>query len=104
MKVSQNPGVDGEGGPLTAFSAFNVSRTPFDDPKVRVALAGYGIDRRAIAKAAPLGHGGPQRGFLPPGAKGFQDSSELYCMIRTKAKALLKEAGFDEQQSHSSTG
>jgi ABC-type oligopeptide transport system substrate-binding subunit len=56
----------------TAFSAFSVARKPFDDQRVRIALAGYGIDRRAIAKAALLGHGGPQWGFLPPGAKGFK--------------------------------
>jgi ABC-type transport system substrate-binding protein len=84
-------------GSSTAFSAFNVSRKPFDDSKVRIALAGYGIDRRAIAKAALLGHGGPQWGFLPPGAKGFKDFSELYPYDPAKAKALLKEAGFDEQ-------
>jgi len=81
----------------TAFSAFNVSRKPFDNPNVRIALAGYGIDRRAIAKAALLGHGGPQWGFLPPGAKGFKDFSELYAYDPEKAKALLKESGFDEQ-------
>lgn len=84
-------------GSSTAFSAFNVSRKPFDDPRVRVALTGYGIDRRAIAKAALLGHGGPQWGFLPPGAKGFKDLSEMYPYDPEKAKALLKEAGFDEQ-------
>jgi peptide/nickel transport system substrate-binding protein len=84
-------------GSSTAFSAFNVSRKPFDDPRVRVALAGYGIDRRAIAKAALLGHGGPQWGFLPPGAKGFKDLSEMYPYDPEKAKALLKEAGFDAQ-------
>jgi ABC-type transport system substrate-binding protein len=84
-------------GSSTAFSAFNVSRKPFDNPNVRIALAGYGIDRREIAKAALLGHGGPQWGFLPPGAKGFKDLSELYAYDPEKAKALLKEAGFHEQ-------
>jgi peptide/nickel transport system substrate-binding protein len=84
-------------GSSTAFSAFNVSRKPFDDLKVRMALAGYGIDRRAIAKAALLGHGEPQWGYLPPGAKGFKDLSEMYPYDPGKAKALLKEAGFHEQ-------
>jgi ABC-type transport system substrate-binding protein len=85
-------------GSSTAFSAFNVSRKPFDDQRVRIALAGYGIDRRAIAKAALLGHGGPQWGYLPPGAKGFKDFSEMYPYDPEKAKALLKETGFDEQK------
>src|SRR4029453_6982360 len=84
-------------GSSTAFSAFNVSHKPFDDQRVRIALAGYGIDRRAIAKAALLGHGGPQWGFLPPGAKGFKDLSEMYLYDPEKAKGLLKEAGFNEQ-------
>jgi ABC-type transport system substrate-binding protein len=84
-------------GSATAFSAFNVSLKPFDDQRVRIAVAGYGIDRVAIAKAALLGYGGPQWSYLPPGAKGHKDFPELYPYNPEKARALLKEAGFDEQ-------
>jgi peptide/nickel transport system substrate-binding protein len=84
-------------GSATAYSAFNTARKPFDDVRVRTALGGYGINRQAIAKAALLGYGGPQWTFLPPGAKGHKEFSELYPYNPDKAKALLKEAGFHEQ-------
>jgi peptide/nickel transport system substrate-binding protein len=76
---------------------FNVSRKPFDDPRVRIALAGYGLDRAAIAKTALLGYGGPLWTFLPPGSKGHKEFAELYPYHPSRAKALLKEAGFDQR-------
>jgi ABC-type transport system substrate-binding protein len=75
---------------------FNTSHPPFDDPRVRIALAGYGIDRQAIAKTALLGYGGPLWTFLPPGSKGHKEFAEIYPYNPQKAMALLKEAGFDE--------
>jgi peptide/nickel transport system substrate-binding protein len=80
-----------------AHIPFNVSRKPFDDPRVRVAVAGYGIDRQVIAKTALLGYGEPLWTFLPPGSKGHKEFAELYPYNPQKAKALLKEAGFDER-------
>ncbi len=59
--------------------SFNNSKKPFDDVRVRQALGGYGIDRQAIAKIAMVGLGKALWSFVPP------------------AKALLKEAGFDEK-------
>jgi ABC-type transport system substrate-binding protein len=84
-------------GTATAYSAFNTARKPFDDARVRIALAGYGINRQVIAKTALLGYGGPQWTFLPPGAKGHKEFSDLYPYNPEQAKALLKEAGFDER-------
>jgi peptide/nickel transport system substrate-binding protein len=98
-RVKRDPKIQvwaGEGS-ATAYSAFNTARKPFDDARVRIAVAGYGINRQPIAKAALLGYGGPQWTFLPPGAKGHKEFSELYPYSPEKAKALLKEAGFDEQ-------
>jgi peptide/nickel transport system substrate-binding protein len=84
-------------GTATAYTAFNTARKPFDDVRVRIALGGHGINRQAIAKAALLGYGGPQWTFLPPGAKGHKEFSDLYPYHPERAKALLKEAGFDER-------
>jgi peptide/nickel transport system substrate-binding protein len=98
-RVAKDPKIRvwaGEGS-ATAYSAFNTARKPFDDARVRIALAGYGLNRQAIAKASLLGYGGPQWTFLPPGAKGHKELSDLYPYNPERAKALLKEAGFDER-------
>lgn len=78
------------------FIPFNNQRKPFDDPRVRIALMGHGIDRHAIAKTALLGYGNPLWSGIPPGAKDHVDFPEMYPYNPEKAKALLKEAGFDE--------
>lgn len=77
------------------YVPFNTQRKPFDDLRVRQALAGYGIDRGAIAKIAFLGLAQPLVGIIPPGTRGYQDILEMYPYDPQKARALLKEAGFD---------
>jgi ABC-type transport system substrate-binding protein len=77
--------------------SFNNSRPPFDDVRVRQALGGYGIDRHAIAKVAMLGLGRPLWSFVPPGGKDHIDFEEQFPYNPDKAKALLKEAGFDDK-------
>jgi ABC-type transport system substrate-binding protein len=78
------------------YIPLNVQRKPFDDLRVRQALAGYGIDRNAIAKIAFLGYAQPLLGIIPPGTRGHEDILEMYPYNPGRAKALLKEAGFDE--------
>ncbi|MGH8060319.1 MAG: ABC transporter substrate-binding protein [Candidatus Entotheonellia bacterium] len=78
------------------FIPFNNQRKPFDDPRVRIALMGYGIDRRVMAKSALLGYGNPLWSGIPEGAKDHVDFPEMYPYDPEKARALLKEAGFDE--------
>jgi ABC-type transport system substrate-binding protein len=79
------------------YIPLNVQRKPFDDLRVRQALTGYGIDRHAIAKIAFLGYAQPLLGVIPPGTRGHEDILEMYPYNPEKAKALLKEAGFDER-------
>jgi peptide/nickel transport system substrate-binding protein len=78
------------------FIPFNNQRKPFDDARVRIALMGYGIDRRTIAKTALLGYGNPLWSGIPEGSKDHIDFPEMYPYNPEKAKALLKEAGFDQ--------
>jgi ABC-type transport system substrate-binding protein len=78
------------------YIPINTQRKPFDDLRVRQAIAGYGIDRAAIAKIAFLGYAEPLAGIIPPGTRGYKDILEMYPYNPEKAKALLKEAGFDE--------
>jgi ABC-type transport system substrate-binding protein len=77
--------------------SFNNSKKPFDDVRVRQALGGYGIDRQTIAKAAMLGQGKALWSFVPPGGKDHIDFDEQFPHDPDKAKALLKEAGFDDK-------
>ena len=79
------------------FIPFNNQRQPFDNPNVRIALMGYGIDRPAIAKTALLGYGNALWSGIPPGSKDHIDFPEMYPYNPEKAKAMLKEAGFDDK-------
>jgi peptide/nickel transport system substrate-binding protein len=97
-RVAKDPKIKLYRGQDTAhvFIPFNNQRPPFDNPNVRIALMGYGIDRQAIAKTALLGYGDPLWSGIPPGAKDHVDFPEMYPYNPEKAKAMLKEAGFDD--------
>lgn len=72
----------------------NVSKPPFDNPKVREAL-NYAINRQEIVDAAQYGAGVPG-GPLSPALKTWAvDVKEFACYKPdpAKARALLKEAG-----------
>jgi peptide/nickel transport system substrate-binding protein len=97
-RIAKDPKIHLYQGQDTAhvFIPFNNQRKPFDNPQVRIALMGYGIERQAIAKAALLGYGQALWSGIPPGAKDQVDFPEMYPYNPEKAKAMLKEAGFDD--------
>jgi ABC-type transport system substrate-binding protein len=76
---------------------FNQRKAPFQDVRVRRAVLGYGIDRPAIVKTALLGMAQPLWSFVPPGSRGQIDFGEQFPYDPDTAKALLKEAGYDEK-------
>jgi peptide/nickel transport system substrate-binding protein len=72
----------------------NVSKPPFDNPKVREAV-NYAINRKEIVDAALFGAGVPG-GPLSPALKSWAlDVNQFGCYTNdpAKAQALLKEAG-----------
>lgn len=72
----------------------NVSKPPFDNPKVREAV-NYAINRQEIVEAALFGAGVPG-GPLSPALKSWAlDVKEFGCYAHdpARAQALLKEAG-----------
>ncbi|MGO4387955.1 ABC transporter substrate-binding protein [Microvirga sp. 2YAF29] len=72
----------------------NVSKPPFDNPKVREAV-NYAINRKEIVDAALFGAGVPG-GPLSPALKSWAlDVNQFGCYTHdpAKAQALLKEAG-----------
>jgi oligopeptide transport system substrate-binding protein len=76
------------------FFRFNVTRAPFNDPRVRRALA-LAINRESIV--ANVTHGGetPSYGIVPPGILGYESRHRLEGTL-DEAKLLLAEAGFPE--------
>jgi peptide/nickel transport system substrate-binding protein len=77
--------------------AFNQKKPPFTDVRVRRAVLGYGIDRQAIAKTALLGQAQPLWSFVASGSRDHIDFGEQFPYAPEKARALLKEAGYDEK-------
>lgn len=89
----------------TYYYIFNTQKPPFDDVKVRKALA-YAIDRKAIAENITQGGEVPATGFTPPGlldhnGDEFRTVAGDYGIDTgkkniEKAKELLAEAGYPE--------
>jgi len=84
-------------GALTYY-AFNTSRLPFDDVRVREALA-LAIDRERISRDDLGGATEPAGKFFPDamsGEKPVVDKAELLEHDVNKAKELLAEAGYPD--------
>ncbi len=97
-RLQQDPKIQLWRGPETTgvFIVPTLSRKPWDDLQVRRAVLGYGLDRESMAKAALLGYGRPLVSLVPHGLRAHVSLLEMYPYDPAKAKALLKEAGFDD--------
>lgn len=72
--------------------ALNNKRKPFDDVRVRRALA-HAIDRKAFIDGAIEGFGRPIGSHFAPTDLGYQDLTAVNAYDPERAKALLREAG-----------
>ena len=70
----------------------NNKRKPFDDVRVRRAIAAA-IDRKAVIDGSSEGYGRPIGSHLVPSDAGYVDLTAVNPHDPEKAKALLKEAG-----------
>ncbi|OOH91480.1 ABC transporter substrate-binding protein [Pasteurellaceae bacterium 15-036681] len=77
-----------------AYIAFNTEKAPFDNVKVRQAL-NYAVDKNAIIDAVYRGAGVVAKNPLPPTIWGYNNEITDYEYNPEKAKALLKEAGYE---------
>ena len=75
------------------FYRLNTTRAPFDDPRVRHALA-LAIDREEIVVVTRGGEL-PAKGLVPPGLPGY-DGVESVSFDPERARKLLAEAGYPE--------
>ncbi len=95
----------------TYFFRVNVTKPPYDDPRVRRALA-LTIDRRAICEKIMKSGQQPSFSLVPPGMAGYEagastmrhspfkddlsDYDEAFARDIAEAHELIREAGFGE--------
>ena len=75
------------------YLGFNLKHKPFDDKRVRQAI-NYAIDKQEIIDGVYLGLGINIASPYKPGTRWSNPALKPYGYDPTKAKALLKEAGF----------
>jgi peptide/nickel transport system substrate-binding protein len=76
------------------YIGLNLSAPPFNDLRVREALA-HAIDEGAVIRALYAGEGSPATQFLVPGMLGFDDSvTDFRPYDPARAKDLLAQAGY----------
>ena len=74
------------------FYRINVTRPPFNDPRVREAL-NLAIDRRMIVERVAQGGQAAASGIVPPGMQNYPASEQVQFNLQ-RARQLLAEAGF----------
>lgn len=77
------------------YMGFNLKHKPFDDRRVRLAI-NYAIDKQEIIDGVYLGLGINIASPYKPGTRWSNPNLQPYPYNIEKAKALLKEAGFED--------
>lgn len=88
--------LDAVEGPFMAV-LFNATRPPFNDPRVRQAIA-FAVRREDIVKAAFFGRGKPMAGLpIVAGTPWYDETlANGWAYDPARAKALLAEAGYPD--------
>jgi oligopeptide transport system substrate-binding protein len=76
----------------TAYFAFNLTREPFTDPKVREAFA-YTFDREALCRQLSFGTCRANLGWVSPGVPGYIET-EAFAFDPQKARAALAASSY----------
>ena len=93
MEKDPNINLMKEPGLNVGYVAFNVTKKPFDNVKVRRAFA-HALNRQSYIDAIYLGNAIVAKNPYPPTLWGYNKDTPMYEHSPEKAKALLKEAGF----------
>ncbi len=80
---------------LVQIVAINKTRPPFDDLRVRQALA-LAVDRGEIIRLVSLGYASPVGSHLAPTAPYYADMTWVYPHDPQRARELLAEAGYPQ--------
>ncbi|TRY29629.1 ABC transporter substrate-binding protein [Aliiglaciecola sp. M165] len=89
LKLDEKPGLN------VGFWAFNSSKPPFDNPKVRKALA-MAIDKATLLEAVYFGSAVGARGLLPESSWAYQANLNDTNYNPVMARQLLRESGIEE--------
>lgn len=89
LDVHDQPGLN------VSFWAFNTTRPPLDDVRVRRALA-HAINRQAIINSVYGGAAAPADSPLPPGVAGHDAALGGYAYDPARARQLLAAAGHEK--------
>jgi peptide/nickel transport system substrate-binding protein len=81
----------------TVFIAFMTDRAPFNNLQLRQAIS-YAVDRGSIVKDLLGGNGEVAQSIYAPGV-GYFAPQTPYAFDPEKAKALIKQSGFDTSQT-----
>src|SRR6185436_3567004 len=94
--LKAKPDLDVVAAPSTVlrYLSMNTQQKPFDNPKVRQAIA-YAINKEALAKVAFNGYATPAEGIAPQGVEYAVKIGQLPYDL-AKAKQLMKEAGYPD--------
>ncbi len=74
------------------YVGFNTAKPPFDNPKIRQAIA-YALNREALVTAKYPPGAEVAKEFMPPDLFGYAPDVMTYDYDVDKAKALIKESG-----------
>jgi peptide/nickel transport system substrate-binding protein len=72
---------------------FNMTKAPFDNPKVREAL-NWAINRQSLVDNILKGTAEPADGFAPRANAAYRPANDVYGYDPAKAKQLLADAGY----------
>ncbi len=78
----------------TYFLAFNCTKKPFDNPKIRLAF-NLAIDRYAIVNSLPRDYAIPAYSIIPNGVFTYVSNIVSFNFDPDRAVSILKEEGFD---------
>jgi peptide/nickel transport system substrate-binding protein len=95
LELAKTPGVvtSSEPGMYTNLLIFNNQKPPFNDSRVRKAIA-YAVDYDSIINSMMKGLAVRIYSPLPPMFPGYNPNVEKYTLNLTKARQLLVEAGY----------
>lgn len=94
LNEDKNITVTEQAGTRLFYFGFNCEKEPWNNETLRRAVA-CAIDRDAVMQAAVYGKGTPQTTVLNRGLFGFYDEMEGFPYDLSRAKELMKEAGFE---------
>ncbi|MGQ0569437.1 MAG: glutathione ABC transporter substrate-binding protein [Armatimonadota bacterium] len=96
LKTSRDVAIEVSTSLRTIYVAFNVSRPPFTDKRLRQAL-NYAVNKRAIVSSALAGTARVSDAPIAPNVEGYS-RVQTYDWDIERAEALLREAGYSRSR------